>query len=50
MAKRSDKAETEIEQKLINFLAVAPRRSTGDLSPADWRRLLDVFTLISDEG
>jgi transcriptional regulator with XRE-family HTH domain len=36
-----------VRQQLVNFLAVAPRRSSGDLTPVDWRRLLDVFSLIS---
>jgi transcriptional regulator with XRE-family HTH domain len=49
LAKRTSKDQKEIEAKLISFLAVAPRRSTGDLSSVDWRRLLDVFRVISED-
>jgi len=49
LATRTTKDPKEIEAKLISFLAVAPRRSTGDLSPTDWRRLLDVFRVISED-
>ena len=49
LATHTDKDPKAIEAKLISFLAVAPRRSTGDLSPADWRRLLDVFRVISED-
>jgi transcriptional regulator with XRE-family HTH domain len=50
LAERTKTSESDIEHRLIDFLAVAPRRSTGDLTSDDWRRLLDVFTLISDES
>ena len=48
LAERTQKPEEEVEQQLVAFLAVAPRRSSGDLSSADWRRLLDVYRVISD--
>jgi transcriptional regulator with XRE-family HTH domain len=49
IAQRTNTSEDETERQLLNFLVVAPRRSTGDLQPADWRRLLDVFRMITDE-
>ena len=48
-SERTGKPEPETERELINFLAVAPRRSDGDLSQSDWQRLLDVFRMITDE-
>lgn len=50
LAQRTGRDPKRIEEDLIRFLAVAPRRSTtGDLSPTDWRRLLDVFRIITYE-
>jgi transcriptional regulator with XRE-family HTH domain len=49
LARRTNRPEKAIELELVNFLAVAPRRSSGDLSSADWRRLLDVFRVISED-
>ncbi len=45
-------AEPEtMRQKLLVGMASAPRRSTGDPTEDDWRRLLDVYSLIlADEG
>jgi transcriptional regulator with XRE-family HTH domain len=48
LAERTGQDQREVEQQLVAFLAVAPRRSSGDLSSADWRRLLDVYRVISD--
>jgi transcriptional regulator with XRE-family HTH domain len=49
VAELTKKPVKDVEVELQNFLAVAPRRSTGDLSPTDWRRLLDVFRMIKAE-
>jgi len=48
LADRTGMGEPEMERQLISFLAVAPRRSSGDLTSTDWQRLLDVFRTITD--
>lgn len=49
LAGQTQTPAAEVHERLVRFLAAAPRRSTGDLVPADWRRLLDVFRIIADE-
>lgn len=46
IAQRAHRPVKEMEQEVINFLAVAPKRATGDLSTEDWRRLLDFYSVI----
>lgn len=41
-------AET-LRPELVNFLASAPKRSKGELTPEDWKRLLNLYTFIIDE-
>lgn len=48
LAERTSTPLETVQEKLTNFLAAAPRRSNGELSRDDWRRLLDVFTRITD--
>ncbi len=39
-------SEEEMRRRLLIGMASAPRRSTGDPTEDDWRRLLDVYSLI----
>jgi len=48
LAARTGTSPEAVREQLLNFLAAAPRRSSGELSRDDWRRLLDVFTRITD--
>ena len=38
----------EMHQQLMVGMASAPRRSTGELTDQDWRRILDAYRLILD--
>jgi transcriptional regulator with XRE-family HTH domain len=38
-----------MRQRLLLAMATAPRRSSGEVQEDDWRRLLDVFSLILQE-
>lgn len=38
--------EDEMRRRLLVGMASAPRRSTGEPTEDDWRRLLDVYSLI----
>ena len=42
-------SEDEMRERLIHAMATAPRRSKGEPTDEDWRRLLDVFRLILSE-
>lgn len=46
LADRAGRDAKEMEQEVIDFLAHAPKRSQGELSPQDWRRLLDFYSAI----
>jgi transcriptional regulator with XRE-family HTH domain len=39
-------APDEMRQRLVMSMSTAPRRSSGEPSEADWRRLLDTYSLI----
>lgn len=39
-------SEEEMRRRLLIGMASAPRRSTGEPTEDDWRRLLDVYSLI----
>lgn len=39
----------ELRRQLLIGMASAPRRSTGETTEEDWRRLLDVYTTILRE-
>jgi transcriptional regulator with XRE-family HTH domain len=39
-------AEDDMRRRLLIGMTSAPRRSTGDPTDDDWRRLLDVYSLI----
>lgn len=40
----------EMRTRLMVGMASAPRRSTGDPTEEDWRRLLDAYSLILGDG
>lgn len=41
-------ADDELRHQVINFLANAPRRSSGELTKDDWRQLLDFYMVIAE--
>jgi transcriptional regulator with XRE-family HTH domain len=49
IARRTRRPADDVRADLTAFLAVAPKRSTGDLSPTDWRRLMDVYRVITED-
>jgi transcriptional regulator with XRE-family HTH domain len=40
----------EVRQEVIDFLATAPKRASGELTPEDWRRLLTYYASLLEEG
>jgi transcriptional regulator with XRE-family HTH domain len=48
IAQRAKRPARELEREIVNFLAMAPKRSKGDLASDDWRRLLDLYFVIMD--
>jgi len=50
VAKLKGRSVEEVKEEAITFMAAAPRRSSGDLSSTDWRRLLDVFRILAYES
>ncbi len=50
IAERSQRPVEEVKPALIGFLARAPKRSNGELSPTDWQRLIDVYQVITGEA
>lgn len=49
LANRLDRpADDELRRQVINFLANAPRRSSGELTKDDWRQLLDFYMVIAE--
>jgi transcriptional regulator with XRE-family HTH domain len=49
IARRSRQPVDSVRSDLTSFLAVAPKRSTGELSATDWRRLMDVYRVITED-
>lgn len=41
-------ADDRLRTEVINFLATAPRRSSGELDRNDWRQLLDFYMVIAE--
>jgi transcriptional regulator with XRE-family HTH domain len=39
----------DVRRRMLASMAAAPRRSSGEPSEEDWRRLLDVYSLITEE-
>jgi transcriptional regulator with XRE-family HTH domain len=50
LATVADRPVEEVRQEVIDFLATAPKRASGELTPEDWRRLLTYYALLLEEG
>jgi transcriptional regulator with XRE-family HTH domain len=50
LAHVADRPEQEIRQEVIDFLATAPKRASGELTTEDWRRLLTYYASLLEEG
>jgi transcriptional regulator with XRE-family HTH domain len=50
MAEAQGTSAEAMRAQLISAMATAPRRSKGDPTEEDWRRLLDVYRLILSES
>src|SRR6266511_2602420 len=49
LAEIADRPMEDVRQEVINFLATAPKRASGDLTTEDWRRLLTYYaSLLQD--
>jgi len=46
LAKQAGESPSEMRRRLLVGMASAPRRSAGEPSDEDWRRLLDTYSLI----
>lgn len=49
LARRQGVPQDEMRSRLVEAMRSAPRRSSGEPTAQDWRRLLDVYRLILDE-
>lgn len=49
LAQRRGDDVAELRTRLLRGMAAAPRRSRGDPTSEDWKRLLDAYQLILDE-
>jgi hypothetical protein len=50
LARGANRPEDEIRQEVIDFLATAPKRASGELTTEDWRRLLTYYASLLEEG
>jgi transcriptional regulator with XRE-family HTH domain len=50
LATVADRPVEELRQEVIDFLATAPKRASGELTPEDWRRLLTYYASLLEEG
>jgi transcriptional regulator with XRE-family HTH domain len=50
LAHVANRPEQEIRQEVIDFLATAPKRASGELTTEDWRRLLTYYASLLEEG
>jgi transcriptional regulator with XRE-family HTH domain len=50
LAHVADRPVQEIRQEVIDFLATAPKRASGELTTEDWRRLLTYYASLLEEG
>jgi transcriptional regulator with XRE-family HTH domain len=50
LARVANRPEDEIRQEVIDFLATAPKRASGELTTEDWRRLLTYYASLLEEG
>jgi transcriptional regulator with XRE-family HTH domain len=50
LARVANRPEEELRQEVIDFLATAPKRASGELTTEDWRRLLTYYASLLEEG
>jgi transcriptional regulator with XRE-family HTH domain len=50
LARVADRPAETVRQEVIDFLATAPKRASGDLTTEDWRRLLTYYASLLEEG
>jgi transcriptional regulator with XRE-family HTH domain len=50
LATVADRPVEEVRQEVVDFLATAPKRASGELTPEDWRRLLTYYASLLEEG
>jgi transcriptional regulator with XRE-family HTH domain len=50
LARVADRPAETVRQEVIDFLANAPKRASGDLTTEDWRRLLTYYASLLEEG
>jgi transcriptional regulator with XRE-family HTH domain len=46
----ADRPPELVRQEVIDFLATAPKRASGELTTEDWRRLLTYYASLLEEG
>ena len=49
LARRRAEDSSELRARLLRGMAAAPRRSSGEPTSEEWKRLLDAYKLILDE-
>jgi transcriptional regulator with XRE-family HTH domain len=50
LARVANRPAEQIRQEVIDFLATAPKRASGELTTEDWRRLLTYYASLLEEG
>jgi transcriptional regulator with XRE-family HTH domain len=50
LARGAGRPVEELRREVIDFLATAPKRASGELTPEDWRRLLTYYASLLEEG
>jgi transcriptional regulator with XRE-family HTH domain len=50
LARVANRPADTVRQEVIDFLATAPKRASGDLTTEDWRRLLTYYASLLEEG
>jgi transcriptional regulator with XRE-family HTH domain len=50
LARGASRPVEELRREVIDFLATAPKRASGELTPEDWRRLLTYYASLLEEG
>jgi transcriptional regulator with XRE-family HTH domain len=50
LARVANRPAEQLRQEVIDFLATAPKRASGDLTTEDWRRLLTYYASLLAEG
>jgi transcriptional regulator with XRE-family HTH domain len=50
LARVAERPVEDVRREVIDFLANAPKRASGELTPEDWRRLLTYYASLLEEG